>query len=212
MRVLFQDFLSNRSLFFGQLDLAAKNVLNMSNLLVSIVNTEGYGERELLFKQVAKMEHTGDDITHKIYLALDRIVFTPLNRNDIHALAAAIDDIADLIKEVSNRINLYLITDFTAPIRELAVLIQKSGLEIQSAISRIKVHKLTDAVISSCRQVKEYERQADRIYYTAVSDLFLKDKDPINLIKYREILLSLETTVNKCKSTADVLEVILINR
>ncbi|HEY8928605.1 MAG TPA: DUF47 family protein [Mucilaginibacter sp.] len=212
MRVLFQDFLSNRGLFFGQLDLAAKNVLNMSNLLVSIVNTDGFEEREILFKQVNKMEHTGDDITHRIYLALNKIVFTPLNRNDIHALAAAINDIADLIKEVSNRINLYLITDFTAPIKELAELIQKSGSEIQSAVSRIKVHNLTDTVMSSCRQVKEYERQADRVYYTAVSDLFLNDRDPINLIKYREILLSLETTVNKCKSTAEVLEVILINR
>jgi predicted phosphate transport protein (TIGR00153 family) len=212
MRVLFQDFLSNRGLFFDQLDLAAKNAADMATLLVGVTNTEQVDERDLLYKQVAKMEHWGDNVTHKINLALNRIVFTPLNRNDIHALAAALDDVADMIKETSNRIDLYNITDFNVSIKELAVLIQKASAEIQKAVGVLKLHQSTDTILMACRQVKEYERQADRIYYNAVANLFLNDKDAINLIKYREILHSLETTVNKCKSTADVLEVILINR
>ena len=212
MRVLFQDFLSNRGLFFDQLDMAAKNAADMATLLVAVVNTEQADERSILFKQVEKMEHYGDNITHKIYLALDRIVFTPLNRNDIHALAAAIDNVADMIKEGSNRINLYNITDFNRPMKDLAILIQKACAEIQKSVNLLKVHHRADVIITACRQVKAYERQADRTYYNAVADLFLNDKDPINLIKYREILQSLETTVNKCKNTADVLEVILINR
>ena len=212
MRVLFQDFLSNKGLFFDQLNLAAKNAADMATLLVGVVNTEQVEERGLLYKQVDKMEHWGDSVTHKINLALNRIVFTPLNRNDIHALTAALDDVADMIKETSNRINLYNITDFNTPIKELAALIQKAGAEIQSAVSLLRLHQSTDAILIACRQVKEYERQADRIYYNAVANLFLNDKDAINLIKYREILHSLETTVNKCKSTADVLQVILINR
>ena len=74
------------------------------------------------------------------------------------------------------------------------------------------MHHRADIIITACRQVKEYQRQANRLYYNAVADLFLNDKDPINLIKHREILQSLENTVNKCKASADVLEVILINR
>ena len=212
MRVLFQDFLSNKGLFFDQLDLAAKNAADMATVLVGIVNTGPNDERDHFYKQVDKMEHNGDTITHKINLALNRIVFTPLNRNDIHALAATMDDVADMIKETGNRINLYNITNFSTPIKELAVLIQKAGAEIQKAVGVLKRHHSDDIILIACRQVKEYERQADRIYYNAVAGLFLNDKDPINLIKYREILHSLETAVNKCKSTADVLEVILINR
>jgi uncharacterized protein Yka (UPF0111/DUF47 family) len=212
MRVLFQDFLSNRGLFFNQLDMAAKNSLNMATLLVDIVNTGQDNERTLLFKQVDKLEHTSGDITHKIYLALNKIVFTPLNRDDIHSLAAAIDNVADMIKEASGRINLYNITDFVVPMKELAALIQKACIEIQVSVNLLKVHHSANTIITACRQIKEYERQADRVYYNAVASLFLNDKDPINLIKYREILHSLETAVNKCKNVADVLEVTLINR
>jgi uncharacterized protein Yka (UPF0111/DUF47 family) len=212
MRVLFQDFLSNRGLFFDQLDMTAKNTADMATLLVTIVNTEGVDERSLLFKQTDKMKHCGDGITHKIYLALNKIIFTPLNRNDIHALAASINDVADMLKEASSRINIYNITDFNTAIKELAVIIQKACIEIQKSVNLLKVYNHEDTVLIACRQIKEYERQADKIYYNAVANLFLNDRDPINLIKYREILQSLETTVNKCKSTAYVLEGILINR
>jgi len=212
MRVLLQDFLSNKGLFFNQLDLGAKNARDMATLLNSIVNTDSAHERDPLFKLIDRMEHTGDDIKHKLNLALDRIVFTPLNRNDIHALAAAIDDVADLIKEVSSHINLYNITTCSTAIKELATLIEKACIEIQNSVGLLKSHHAADTIITACRQVKQYERMADRIYYNAVADLFLNDKDPINLIKYREILQSLETAVNKCKTVADVLEVTLINR
>ena len=212
MRVLIQDFLPNRELFYGQLDMAAKNAFNMAALLVGVVNTAEGADRDQLFKQVDKLEHQGDDITHKIYLALDRIVFTPLNRNDILVLAGAIDDVADMIKEASTRINLYNITDISTPINELAALIQKACAEIQKGVVLLRKHHADNEILIALRQVKLYERQADRIYYNAVATLFANDKDPINVIKYREILQSLENTVNKCKSAADVLEVVLINR
>jgi predicted phosphate transport protein (TIGR00153 family) len=212
MRVLFRDFLSNRDLFFDQFDLAAKNAADMATLLVNIVNSGQGEERSVLFKQVDKMEHGGDDIKHKINLALNKIVFTPLNREHIHLLAAAIDEIANMIREASVRINLYNITDFVAPIKELAALLQKAGVEIQKAVKLLKARHSANFIIIACGQVKEYDRQADKIYYSAVANLFSNDKDPINLIKYREILHSLETAVNKCKRAADVLEVILINR
>ena len=212
MRAFIQDFLPNRELFYSQFDMAAKNAYNMATLLVGVVSTAEGTDRDHLFKQVDKLEHQGDDITHKIYLALDRIVFTPLNRNDIHALAGAIDDVADMIKEASTRINLYNITDISNPINELTVIIQKACAEIQNSVALLRKHHADNEILMASRQVKLYERQADRIYYNAVANLFANDKDPINVIKYREILQSLENTVNKCKSAADVLEVVLINR
>jgi predicted phosphate transport protein (TIGR00153 family) len=212
MRVLFQDFISNKSIFFDQFNNAAKNMVDMATVLDAIVTAENTAEHELMFKQINRLENCGDDITHKLNLTLDRIIFTPLRRSDIHDLAASIDDIADVIQEAGNRINLYNIFDMVAPIKQLCAIILKAAISVQTAVSLLRTGHNQHDIITACRRIKDYERQADQIYYHAVADLFLNDKDAINLIKYRDILHSLETTVNKCKTTADVLEVILINR
>jgi hypothetical protein len=207
-----RNYLSNKALFFDLFDKAVKNAVEMANHLVSVVNTEIAAERDPIFKQIDKMENTGDDITHKIYLCLDKIVFTPLNRNGIHTLASAIDDVADTIQEASNRMYLYNIVEFSPPIKEIAAIILKASLEIENAVKLLRVSKTPEHVLEICRRIKTYKRQSDQVYYHALADLFLNDKDAINLIKYREILYSLENSVNKCKNTADMLEVILINR
>ena len=76
-------------------------------------------ERAAVFKQIDKMENTGDDITHKIYLLLNKITFAPLNRNDIQALTSRLDDVADAIQEASGRMYLYHIDDFLPPVKEI---------------------------------------------------------------------------------------------
>jgi predicted phosphate transport protein (TIGR00153 family) len=212
MKVLFQDFLSHKAMFYDLFDQAAKNVAEMATLLVSVVNTERADERELIFKHIDKMENTGDDITHKIYLWLDKIVFTPFNRNDIHALASTLDDVADTIQEASGRMYLYNVVEFVPPIKEISAIILQASREIEKAINLLRLPKNANLVIELCRQIKSYERQADQVYYHAVAELFSSEKDPIRLLKYREILFSLETAVNKCKNTTDVLNTVLINR
>jgi predicted phosphate transport protein (TIGR00153 family) len=212
MKVLFQDFLTNKATFYSLFDLAAKNVVEMATLLVSVVNTELADERQLIFKQINKMESNGDDITHKIYLWLDKIVFTPFNRNDIHALASTLDDVADTIQEASGRMYLYNIIEFVPPIKEISAIILLASQEIEKAINLLQSPKKSDLIIELCRQIKIYEQQADQVYYHAVAELFSDEKDPIRLLKYREILFSLETSVNKCKNTTDVLSTVLINR
>ena len=211
MKVLFQDFLSNKAMFFDLFDKGAKNVVEMAALLVTAVNSEVTAERNLIFKQLDKMEHAGDDITHKINLCLDKVIFPPLNRDDIHDLAARIDDVADTIKEASSRMYLYGITEFTAAFKQIAAIILQAGTELERAISLLRALKKPGEVLEICRRVKSFEQESDKVYYHSLAELFLVERDAIKLIKHREILLSLETSVNKCKSTADVLNAILIN-
>ncbi len=87
MKMLFGDLLSGKALFFDQFNHAAKNVVEMAWLLQSVLNTSPACEREIIIKQIDKKENTGDDITHKIYLCLNKVVFTPFNRHSIHILA-----------------------------------------------------------------------------------------------------------------------------
>src|ERR1700760_4214902 len=106
MRNIFRDFFSHRALFYGLFSQAGKNIVQMSELLANAVNSSSAEERAAIFKQIDSLEETGDDITHKVYLGLDKVFFTPFNRNDIHVLASAIDDVADYVQEAAGRMQL----------------------------------------------------------------------------------------------------------
>jgi uncharacterized protein len=212
MKALFRDFFSNESLFFNQFDLAAKNVAEMADILLRIVNTDCAEERETLFKQVDKRENAGDDITHKIYLSLNKALFTPLSRSDIHSLASGIDDVADAIHEAGGRIILYNIDEFSPAVKHIAEIILLASQEIENAVVLLRSFKSRDELAGLARQIKSYEKQSDKVYYKEISSLFSTEKNPVKLLKYREILLSLESAVNKCKGVTDVLDVIVINR
>jgi predicted phosphate transport protein (TIGR00153 family) len=192
--------------------MAAKNSVQMAGLLTSAVNSEITQDRDVIFNQINKMGNTGDDITHKIYLCLDKIYFTPLNRNDIHTLAATIDDVADTIKEASGRMYLYNIDEYTLPVKEIAAIILKASTEIAQAVCLLRTTKKNGDLADACFRVKSYERQSDELYYHAVAELFSNEKDLIRLIKYRDVLSSLESAVVKCKNVADVLNTISINK
>lgn len=212
MRSLFRNYFSNRSLFYNLFDEAAKNMVCMAEMLITVVNTDTADNREAIFKQINKLENAGDDITHKIYLALDKVIFTPINRGNIHVLASCIDDVTDTIHEASGRMYLYNIEDFVEPFKEIAALIYKASAEIEKVVNLLRRNDSKDLANAACRLIKDYEHQSDQIYYHAVADLFANEKDPIKLIKHREILSSLENTVNRCKNATDALEAILINR
>jgi hypothetical protein len=212
MSRLFRDFFPNNSLFFNLFDQAANNTAEMAELLTLAVNSESAEEREPLFRQIDKMENAGDDITHKIYLSLNKIVFTPINRNDIHALAAAIDDVADSIQEASGRMYLYDIIEFGPPIKKIAAITLQSSQEIEKAVNLLRSPKKRNAVFELCGKIKNCERQSDQVYYNSIATLFSDERDPIRLLKYREVLLSMETAVNKCKNVTNVLSGILVRR
>jgi len=211
MSRLFQQYFLKGAQFYNLFDQAAKNAVDMATLLVNVVNTDSAAGRELIFKQIDKLENAGDDITHKIYLALDKVIFTPLNRKDIHTLASAIDDVADYIHEASERMFLYGIVEFVPSIKTLAGIILEASKEIERSVNLLRMPKQGDNILASCKQIKDYENQSDLVYYNALAQLFANEKDAINLIKYREILYSLETTTNKCKKATEVLQAILVS-
>jgi len=210
MRTFFRNFFTNRALFFDNFDLAAKNLVDMASMLQTVVTTGDPHELESTYKQIDKKENFGDDITHKINLCLNKIFFTPLNRPDIHALAGAIDDVADAIHEASGRMYLYDINEFSPAIKQITIILLKASIEIERAIALLRKPNKTLELPLLCLHVKNYEHQADQVYYHAVADLFSDEKNAIKLLKYREILYSLETSVNKCKSVTDVLNKIVI--
>lgn len=183
----------------------------MAALLSAIINTNCTKERETLYNQINALEEIGDDITHKVYLGLDKVFFTPLNRNDIHILASAIDDVADNIHEAAGRMHIYNVNAFSPAIGHIADYIQRSCTEIQRLIGALSKPIHSQDLQSSCQLIKDFEHQADQIYYSSLADLFNNEKNPITLIKHRDILSSLEASANKCKHVTDTIEIIILN-
>jgi len=211
MRNIFSDFFSHKELFYGLFRQAGKNIADMSELLSTVVHTPSVEDREPLYKQINTLEETGDDITHKVYLGLDKVFFTPLNRKDIHILASAIDDVADNVHEAAGKMHLYNIESFIPAISQITNYIKRSCGEIQKLIASLAKIEDSESMLATCRLVKEYEHQSDQVYYHALADMFATEKDPIRLIKHRDILYSLETSANKCKVVTDAIEIIVIN-
>ncbi|MFI5161154.1 MAG: DUF47 domain-containing protein [Sphingobacteriales bacterium] len=208
---IFQYFVpKDKKIFFPLFEQAANNVVVMSNTLVEAVNLASPAAREELYKHIDKLENKGDEITHQIYLELGKNFITPFDREDIHALASAIDDVADNIQGAANRMLLYRVEDLNDHIRKLAELILQGSIDMEKAVKELKDLRNVRAIADSCIRINSVENQADYVFDRAVADLFLYETDAIRLIKYKEILAVLETATDRMEDAANVMESILV--
>jgi predicted phosphate transport protein (TIGR00153 family) len=208
---IFQYFVpKDKKIFFPLFEQAANNVVAMSMVLVEAVNATDVANREELFKQIDKLENKGDELTHQIYLELGKNFITPFDREDIHSLATAIDDVADFIQGAANRMSLYRIDDFNEHIRKLSELILQASQDLEKAVRELKDLRNLRNIADSCIRINSVENQADYVFDRAVADLFLYETDAIRLIKYKEILAALETATDRCEDAANVMESILV--
>lgn len=208
---IFQYFVpKDKKVFFPLFEQASSNVVAMSTILVEAVNSSNSATREDLFKQIDKLENKGDELTHQIYLELGKNFITPFDREDIHSLATAIDDVADYIHGAANRMNLYKVEGPNEHIKKLSELILQASLDLEKAIKELKDLRNVRNIADSCIRINSIENQADYVFDRAVADLFLYEKDAITLIKYKEIYAALETATDMCEDAANVMESILV--
>ena len=208
---IFQYFVpKEKKIFFPLFEQAASNVVAIATVLVEAVNSANPVTREELFKQIDKLENEGDELTHQIYLELGKNFITPFDREDIHALATAIDDVADNIQGAANRMSLYRIDEYNEHIRKLSDLILQGSIDLEKAVRELKDLRNIRAIADSCIRINSIENQADYVFDRAVADLFLYETDAIKLIKYKEILAALENATDMCEDAANVMESILV--
>ncbi|MGN6181135.1 MAG: DUF47 domain-containing protein [Mucilaginibacter sp.] len=208
---IFQYFVpKDKKIFFPLFEQAASNVVAIATMLTEAVNSSNAATREELYKQIDKLENKGDELTHQIYLELGKNFITPFDREDIHALATAIDDVADNIQGAANRMSLYRIDEFDESIRKLCELILQASTDLEKAVRELKDLRNVRNIADSCIRINSVENQADYVFDRAVADLFLYERDAIKLIKYKEILAALETATDMCEDAANVMESILV--
>ncbi|MEH6304787.1 DUF47 family protein [Olivibacter sp. CPCC 100613] len=207
---IFQYFVPKDKKFFPLFEQASTNLIDIAQALHEAVNTDDIEQRKLLYKKVKDLEHKGDEITHQIHLELGKNFITPFDREDIHTLASALDDIADYIFDSANRMELYHVDIITEPIRELANLIVEAVTALSKGMHELRNLKNVRSIADACVRVNSVENKADYVYNKAIGDLFLYEKDAITLIKYKEVLATLETATDMCEDVANVLESILV--
>lgn len=205
-----QYFVPKDRKFFPLFEKASENLILLGEALNELVNSTEASRRTELTKRIEDLEHIGDDITHQIFLEMGKNFITPFDREDIHALASAIDDIADFIQGSATRLELYKITEMTPSLKKLAELILQGCHDLHKAVCELKNLKNIRLITDTCVRINSMENQADYIFDRAVADLFEYEKDTKLIIKYKEILSALETATDKCEDAANVLETILV--
>lgn len=161
-------------------------------------------------KRIREIEHETDVITHHCVEALHKIFITPLERDDIYRLITKMDDIMDFVEAASERISLYDITVMTPESRALADVLVRSTEEVQRALRGLRDMKNPDAVIRSCIDINRMENEADEILRATVAKLFREERDPITVIKWKEIYENLENATDRCEDVANIIEGVVL--
>lgn len=164
------------------------------------------------FKMVAErnskikdLEHEGDQIAHKLFTLLAQTFVTPLDREDISRLASAIDEVLNYTDGTADRFVLFKIKEPTPYMLELAKILLSASQEIYLLMTQIRKLKKANELVERCRAIKRYEHEGDKIYRTAIAELFETD-NAIKIIKLKEIYETLEGALDRCQEVADIVE------
>ncbi|MBS0617377.1 MAG: DUF47 family protein [Spirochaetes bacterium] len=207
----FFKFLSPKdSTFFPLFKKDTDNLIVMGDVLLKLITTKKRDEREKLTNDIDRLENIGDDITHQIYVELEKTFITPFDREDVHALAAALDDIADYIQGTAARVRLYHISTVPKPVADMTLILQEGIQEISKSVALLMDLRKHKEINESLVKIHSLENAADRIFNTAIELLFLKEKNAIQLIKLKELLAQVETATDRCEDVANVIESIVI--
>jgi hypothetical protein len=193
--------------FFSIFEKAAGNVTHAATLFVGIM--EYFSNLEHWAREVHELEQEGDVYTHDIIRKLNKSFVTPIDREDIHALASRIDDILDLLWNAADRLTVFKLTEST----KWGIIMAKDLLAtvelVEKAIKQLK-NKNYVHIQEYCIEINKLENKMDRGFRDALAHLFDELQDPILIIKWKEIYEHLEDASDRCEDVANILEAIVL--
>ncbi|HET6935411.1 MAG TPA: DUF47 family protein [Candidatus Angelobacter sp.] len=169
---------------------------------------DDFKDVESRIQELKRIEHRGDDMTHNILTKLNQTFITPFDREDIYRLASSLDDVLDFIYAAGVRLIMYKITSAPEAASLLAEIVVRQTDQLSAAVSRLE--KKHDNLLENCVEINRLENEADSVARAAIGILFEKEKDPISLIKLKELYEVLETATDKAEDAANVLEGVVL--
>ena|SRR5687768_2354512 len=196
--------------FYSLFEECADNVAKMSKLLITVVGEPDFDSRQRIISQLEDLEHANDELTHRIFTELGRNFITPFDREDIHYLASALDDIADYIFACGKKINFYRVNPNDTGMQKLAEIVHASATEVRKAVGELRDMKNMKIITESLIRINSLENQADDMFDMSIERLFATEPDAKEVIKKREIYQSMEMATDKCEDAANVIESIIV--
>ena len=193
--------------FFDMFAEMTSNLMDGANVLKGLF--QNYSDVPVAVQKIKDIEHKGDDMTHAVVIKLNQTFITPFDREDIHQLASSLDDVLDFVNASGARLVMYRISNPPAAAGELAKIILLQSQELQKAVALLQKQK-NGEVLAHCVEINRLENEADQVSQKGITTLFDNEKDPINLIKIKELLEFLERATDKAEDAANVLETVVL--
>jgi len=164
-------------------------------------------EKQVRFKEIDKLEHEADNLTHETVKMLHKNFITPIDREDIHNLTELLDDLIDLMEDISRKLLQYGIEEIPKNLFDLSVISLRSLHEVHNAVSCLKK---PGSIGTHLIRIHELEDEGDEVYYKAITALFKKEKNAVKIIKLKDLYEEVETLLDKTQDVACVIEGIVI--
>ena len=201
-------FMPKEVKFFDLFDKQAENLVKAAEFYKKLTDEAAFTPENV--RAMHELEHYGDELTHNIINTLNETFITPFDREDILALANRLDDIIDGIYLITHRFQLYKIEKPSEYSQKLAATIAQSTKAMQKALASLRSNKNMKETLFQCVEINRLENEGDVLRDEAISWLFENEKDPIMVIKQKELFEEAETVTDFCEYVANLVESILV--
>ena len=189
-------------LFLKQVEIISE----ASRLLLEAVRA-GNARMAVAATEINVLEHRGDEVIHELFTRLNQTFITPIDPEDIHNLSSALDNVLDGVEETAHRLVSYRINPIPPTMIQLSEIVARCARELKLAFEALEK---SGPILEHCIEINRLENEADLLGRSAVVDLFDTEKDPITLIKLKEVYECFESTIDSCEDVADVLQNVVV--
>jgi hypothetical protein len=196
--------------FFALFERTMATILEGARFLESLV--KDLQDLDVRLLRLKEIEHEGDVTTHLTYERLNKTFITPFDREDLHQLAAQLDEILDWIEEAGQRFGLYKVSETREEANRLAKIIVKATEELSLAVKDLRSHsKNAKSIQRHLVEINRLENEGDQVYRQALSRLFEDETlRTITILKWKEIYDALESSIDACEHAAHVIDSVLV--
>lgn len=205
---MFGRFLPRETSFFDFFEQHALLTIEGTKEFLSLVTTGANIAAKC--RRISDIEHETDTITHRCVEALHKTFITPIDRDSIHRLITRMDDVMDFVEAAAERLELYELVVMTSDVRDLADVLHRSAMQVEVAVRGLRTLGNTQATLKLCIDINRLENEADAILRRSVARLFKEEKDPIMVIKWKEVYENLESATDRCEDVANIIEGVIL--
>jgi len=194
--------------FYDMFEELANKIEEGGNMFTDILNN--YEQSEAKIAKLKEIEHEADIITHRTYEKMHRTFLTPLDREDIYNLVNKMDSVLDMIEAAAVRMQLYKIKKPADEIKELARILNLAIGKIKKIVHALRDKKKSQEILEDCVEINTLENEGDIVLRMTMARLFEREKDPIELIKWKEIFERIEESIDVCEDVSNIIEGIVL--